>query len=979
MLLPILILASLNAQDATFFETKVRPVLARQCYSCHGPDKQFSNLRVDTREALLKGGNRGPSLQPGNTNSLLLQAIRHESIKMPMGAKLKDTEIADITAWVKAGAPWPATTATTKPASIDDHYKQLAATHWAFQPVKAQPANLPAMLAAKGQPIDKRLLIRRAYYVLTGLPPSAEDVDRFLADPSPQAYPNLINKLLANPQYGEQWARHWMDVVRYGETRGYEWNYEILGAWRYRDYLIRAFNADVPYDQLIREHVAGDLLPNPRINTQAQLNESIIGTAFYRLGEAGHDDCIQFRELATDVIDNQIDTLTKAFQGLTVSCARCHNHKLDPILTEDYYALYGILNSSRHVTLTTDTPDANAAIIRQLRALKQQAKQQAIHAWRNAAPALSDKADKLEDPSYPWANFTPETWQSLAERYRKQAAENAAFNKANFTPLPLNQWHISGQGLRDGITQTGATDPSQRILPAGLFTHTDSMRLNGAIRSPLLPPDKKFVSIKAMGGILGSHRRVVDNCAIGEGNKVLDTDKLTWHKTATQSEKHQLPNYIELITRYDNPRIPDRPGVLKNEQLPQMDDPRSWFGITQAVVHDIDETPREELSHMLRLFDGPAPKDKEELAARYRAIVNEALARWEQNKATDDDIPWLNLLPPQPPTTEYQSLEAQLKEPRVVEGLADIGPGRDFPVFKSGSPLNLGDPAPRRFLFYLNGDRRFRNGSGRRELAETIANPANPLTSRVMVNRIWHHVFGRGLVLSVDNFGTLADKPEQLELLDTLAARFIEDGWSIKTLLRTLLTSPAFQSQQGPFQMRRLTAEQLRDSILTASGSLKPVMFGPSVHPFRDKPQDYRRLFAGPLDGDGRRSLYTKVTRMEGARFLETFDYPNPMAARGARDITNVPAQALTLLNDPFVIAQSEALAKRVMPIPPDQRLTALFRYALGHEPTAPERARFEGLSRELSSLLTQPRDSLPVWSQLAHALFNLKEFLYIQ
>ncbi|MBS1828238.1 MAG: PSD1 domain-containing protein [Acidobacteria bacterium] len=979
MLIPILLATVLQAQDTTFFETKVRPVFARQCYSCHGPDKQFSNLRLDSREALLKGGNRGPALQPGNTNSLLLQAIRHETIKMPMGTKLKDNEIADITTWIQNGAPWPAGAATAKPASIDDHYRRLTATHWAFQPVKAQPAKLPAMLATPGQPIDKRLLIRRAYYILTGLPPTAEDTDRFLADTSPQAYTNLINKLLANPQYGEQWARHWMDVVRFGETRGYEWNYEILGAWRYRDYLIRAFNADVPYDQLIREHIAGDLLKTPRVNAKEQLNESIIGTAFYRLGEAGHDDCIQFRELATDVIDNQIDTLTKAFQGLTVSCARCHNHKLDPILTEDYYALYGILNSSRHVTLTTDTPDANAAIIRQLRALKQQAKQQAIYTWRNAAPTLSDKAGKLEDPSYPWANFTPDTWQSLAERYKKQAAENAAFNKANFTPLPLTQWHISGQGLRDGITKAGTTDAAQRILPTGLFTHTDSMRLNGAIRSPLLPPNKKFVSIRAMGGVLGSHRRIVDNCAIGEGNKVLDTEKLTWHKTPTQSEKHQLPNYIELITRYDNPRIPDRPGVLKNEQLKQMDDPRSWFGITHAVVHDIDETPREDLSHMLRLFDGPAPNNKEELAARYRAIINEALTRWEQNKATDDDIPWLNLLPPQQPTTEYQALEAQLKEPRVVEGLTDIGEGRDFPVFKSGSPLNLGDPAPRRFLFYLNGDRRFHNGSGRLELAETIANPANPLTARVMVNRIWHHVFGRGLVLSVDNFGILADKPEQLELLDTLAAKFTEDGWSIKNLLKTLLTSPAFQSQQGPFQMRRLTAEQLRDSILAASGSLKPVMFGPSVHPFRDKPQDYRRLFAGPLDGDGRRSLYTKVTRMEGARFLETFDYPNPMAARGARDITNVPAQALTLLNDPFVIAQSEALAKRVMTLPQDQRLSALFRFTLGHDPNPSERARFEGLARELASLTTQPRESLAVWSQLAHALFNLKEFLYIQ
>ncbi len=974
----LLLLSGLQAQDTAFFETKVRPVLARHCYSCHGPEKQFSGLRVDSREALLQGGHRGAALRPGDEASLLVRAIRHEGLRMPVGAKLKESEIADIAKWVREGAPWPASK-VAKVESIDDHYRRLAASHWAFQPVKGDGSKLEGMLQIPGDSADRRTLLRRASYVLTGLPPSPEDVERFLTDTSTGAYAAMVERLLASPRFGEQWARHWMDVVRFGETRGYEWNYEILGAWRYRDYLIRAFNADVGYDQLIREHIAGDLLAKPRMNAQEQLNESILGTAFYRLGEAGHDDCVQFRELATDVIDNQIDTLTKAFQGLTVSCARCHNHKLDPILTEDYYALYGILNSSRHVTLTADAPEANAETIRKLRAVKARMKREAVAAWRKADPVLSEKAEQLEDPSYVWAHFTVDGWDALAERYRKEAAERAAFNQANFTPLPLRDWHVSGQGLRDGITKAGAFDPSMRVVPAGLFTHLDSMRLNGAVRSPLLPAGKKFVSVRAMGGLLGSHRRVVDNCAIGEGNRVLSTTQLTWHKTATQAEKHQLPNYIELITRFDNPRIPDRPGVLKGEQLKQMDDPRSWFGITHAVVHDVDETPREELGHMLRLFGGPAPRTREELLARYRALAQEALDRWERGETTDDDVPWLNLLPAREPVAEYHALEAKLREPRVIEGLADMGEGRDFPVFRGGSPLNPGDPAPRRFLRYLNGERVFRDGSGRRELAETIANSANPLTARVMVNRIWHHVFGKALVSSVDNFGTLAEQPEQMELLDALAARFMRDGWSVKRLVRLLVSSPAFRARNGPFAMRRLTAEQLRDSILAAAGTLNDAMYGPSVHPYREKPQDYRRLFAGPLDGDRRRSIYTKVTRMEGARFLETFDYPNPMASRGARDVTNVPAQALTLLNDPFVIAQSEALAKRVVQVDAAERWNALFRFGLGRAPNAAERARFEGLSRELASLLGQPRDSIAVWAQLAHALFNLKEFLYIQ
>ncbi|MBL8178117.1 MAG: PSD1 domain-containing protein [Bryobacterales bacterium] len=972
-----LLVASLGAQDATFFETKVRPVLAQHCYSCHGPEKQFSGLRVDSRDGLLKGGNRGAAVEPGNSESLLLRAVRHEGLKMPTGAKLKDSEIADLTAWVRRGAAWPAgKTAVVR--SLDDHYRELAAKHWAFQPVKGNGARVEGMLRAAGKAVEKRVLIRRAYYVLTGLPPAAEEVERFVADGSANAYGKLVDRLLASPRFGEQWARHWMDVVRFGETRGYEWNYEILGAWRYRDYLIRAFNEDVPYDQLIREHIAGDLLAKPRVNAREQLNESVIGTAFYRLGEAGHDDCVQFRELATDVIDNQIDTLTKAFQGLTVSCARCHNHKLDPILTEDYYALYGILNSSRHVTLTADSAEANAEVVRELRAMKARMKRDAVAEWRLAAPVLQEKAEKLEDPSYVWANFTVDGWEAMGARYRKEAAERAAFNKANFVALPLEQWHASGQGLRDGITAAGALDGAMRVYPAGLFTHLDSMRLNGAARSPLLPEGKKFVSVRAMGGVLGSYRRVVDNCAIGEGNRVLDTGRLMWHKTATQAEKHKLPNYVELITRYDNPRIPDRPGVLKGEQLQQMEDPRSWFGITRAVVHDVDETPREELSHMLRLFDGPAVRSREELAARYRKVVGEALERWERGEASDDDVAWLNLLPRREAAAEYRAREERLREPRVIEGMADMGEGRDFEVFLSGSPLNPGPAAPRRFLRYLHGERMFRDGSGRRELAEAIANGANPLTARVMVNRIWHHVFGKALVASVDNFGILAEKPERLELLDALAARFVRDGWSVKRMIRLLVLSPEFASAGG-FAMRRLTAEQLRDSILASAGTLRDSMYGPSVSPYRDKPQDYRRLFAGPLDGEGRRSIYTKVTRMEGARLLETFDYPSPMAARGARDVTNVPAQALTLLNDPFVIAQAEVLGKRVMAADAAGRMRALFRFGLGREPGAAERERFEGLGREIASLSGEARESVAVWAQLGHALFNLKEFLYIQ
>ena len=352
------------ADDVDFFERKVRPVLVAKCQSCHGADKQFAALRLDGRDAILKGGQNGPAAVPGQPEaSLLIKAVKHLGPKMPMGGKLPDVEIAALEEWVRTGMVWPASGGKPAKAGL---YEKLLREHWSFQPVKlhelpAGPAKNPVdrFLDAKRQAAgltpaasaDRRVLARRAAYVITGLPPTPQQVERLAS--GQQSYEALVDELLASSRYGENWARHWMDVVRYAETYGYEWNYEIQGAWRYRDYLIRAFNQDLPYDQFVREHVAGDLLPRPRLFDGR--NESVLATAFYRLGEMGHDNCDQFRELRTDVVDNQIDTLSKAFQGVTVSCARCHDHKIDPIPTEDYYALYGILNSSRPVARTLET------------------------------------------------------------------------------------------------------------------------------------------------------------------------------------------------------------------------------------------------------------------------------------------------------------------------------------------------------------------------------------------------------------------------------------------------------------------------------------------------------------------------------------------------------------------------------------------------------------------------------------------------
>ena len=1075
--------------DVEFFETRVRPVLATNCYGCHGPEKQFNSLRLDSREALLRGGKRGPVLVPDRPGeSLLIQAVRHQGLQMPLGGRLEESQIAGLEEWIRRGAPWP-TSPTV--ATGNDQYERLAREHWAFQPVKKPP--FPEVAEARwshnpvdpfvyralkeadlspAEPAERRILIRRLSYVLTGLPPTAAESDRFVADSSPDAYQRLVNDLLASPRFGEHWARHWLDLVRYGETRGYEWNYEIIGAWRYRDYLIRAFNSDVPYDQLVLEHIAGDLLEEPRINQDERINESVIGTAFYRLGEAGHDDCIKFRGIALDVMDNQIDTLTKTFQALTVSCARCHDHKLDPIPTEDYYGLYGILNSSRVVAHAIDTPEVNAEETAKLRRLKPQIRSELakiwlseakgvaqyllaaapssdprpgsiseglepdrVEAWRNA---VSCSEQGLANPGHPWAVLLDDGVSSgafqaraseLAALYRRELTERLEFNSTNFEPFAdfrsedAGDWHASGIGLLRGRSPSGdfAVAPEgdravASVFPAGVYTHMLSSRLSGSLRSPTLPKDKKYLSIRAMGGMLGAHRKVIDNCAIGEEYQILRSDRLKWNKVETEAEQKQLPVFVELVTKWENPRIPDRPKRLKS-QPGEIESPASYFGVVEAVLHDVDATPREELSHMMRLFEGGAPSDWNDLAARYAAVVRMAVTNWAAGRATDDDARWLdwlahnellsNTTSASPRLSglidEYRAVEARISLPRVVEGLADGGPGRDFPVLIGGDPKGYGKPASRLFLRRLFGDQAVTvSGSGRRELAEVIASPNNPLTARVMVNRIWHHLFGRGIVGSVDNLGLIGDRPTHPELLDYLAARFVEEGWSIKKMIRLLTLSETFQQageadpgavEADPrnellhhYPLRRLGAEALRDSILLTSGKLQDSMFGPSIHPNRAEAKQYRRLFSGALDGEGRRSIYLKVTRMEGAKFLETFDYPMPMATRGRRDVTNVPAQALTLLNDPFMVAEAMACANRLLDrqaASVEDRVTHLFRMTLGRNPTEVEQQRFRGLAGELASLRQVPRSDLlnsqDVWKDLAHAVLNLKEFMYIQ
>ena len=1101
--LPMLRAMADDPAGIEFFERNIRPILVKHCYECHShaAKKHKGKLYLDSRAAIRKGGESGPAVVPGKpAESWLLKAVRHQrdDLKMPPKGKLPAAVIADLEAWITMGAPDPRDKEPVKVA--DSSWEEVLKKRrqwWSLQPVKKPElprvknawskhpvdrfilARLERAGLKPGTPADKRTLARRLSLVLTGLPPTPALVNGFLLDDSPSAYENLVDRLLESPHFGERWARHWLDVVRFAETHGNEWNYEVHHAWRYRDYLIRAFNQDVPYDRFVAEHIAGDLLP-PRWNRAEKFNESPIGTAFYRFGEVNHDDCLEFRQIGYDLVDNQLDTLTKAFQATTVACARCHDHKIDAISMKDYYALLGILRSSRQVTHTIDAPEVNESITRELRELKKQIRQEQGKIWLKEADDLGryllgkepdarvNKLDgkrqeawktvlktgqvPLESPIYPWlvmrlqnpAGFSP-AWKNLQEQVDKEARQRADFNAKNFVSCgdvsARDGWQMTGQGLRGGISRHGdfalAHAAGDQLLtaiyPAGLFTHLISEKLNGVLRSPILSAKKKYISFHVLGNKTSAVRLVSNNCQLNYVNyQALTKNEFTWKKFAIPEEAGALGTYAEIMTKFDNPKFPDQLGTLGgdtyNARVPWEEaakDPNSYFGVTRVVLHDCAETPRVELSHLMRLFAGKAPRDLAELGAIYEQAARSAINAWEQNKATADDVTWLDWLvrnglvsnsrkaTPQLEklVDQYRALEKQLALPRIVPGLADAETGFDQPLLVRGDFRKPGELVPRGYLEVLGWANRgltpparpFQNkGSGRLELARRIASPDNPLTGRVMVNRIWHHVFGSGIVRTVDDFGRVGELPSHPELLDYLAARFVEEGWSIKKLIRSLVLTETFRmssradaanTKADPdnrllhhFPARRLEAEAIRDTILFASGRLDLKMFGPSIHPYRDGTNADRRLFPGPLDGNGRRSIYIKVNLMEGPKFLGAFNFPGGKVTQGRRDVTNVPAQALALLNDPFVLQQADFWAKRLIArkdASVADRIEHMFQVALGRLANREEREQFSRAVSKLAELHGVAGDSIltsqVVWHDVAHAIFNLKEFIYIR
>jgi cytochrome c553 len=1070
------------AEGLEFFEKKVRPVLIERCYRCHSSqsEKLKGGLRLDSQAGLLKGGETGPVLNlEAPEKSRLLEAISYQNpdLQMPPKGKLPDQQIADLNAWVKMGVPWPdqaAAEQTAAPAKFDLEQRRQA--HWAWQPIrKTTPPKVHSAAWPSGvvdrfllaqlekhqlhpaAPADRRTLLRRLCFDLTGLPPDAEQIERFISSGRPQDYAELIDELLASPHFGERWGRHWLDLVRYSETLGHEFDYPIQNAWRYRDYVIRAFNQDLPYDRFVLEHIAGDLLKPPRFHSTDHFNESIIGTAFFWLGQREHSP-VDVRFHQAEIIDNQIDVLTKTFLGLTVACARCHDHKFDAISTRDYYALYGVMEGSRYAQRTIDSAADPKRQREKLQRLNAQLTEELTEFWLKQVEQISagllasttaEKAEasepeqrqrwrqalaqkELNEPAhilYPWFKLAHAATNSPAERqaaWQSLRAEAAARHSSN--PASNLQVYAEAQG---NVFPGWFSDPAETRdqAPFNLIIGTNSIfsvnepavrdsnfskRRQRTLQSPTFEIQHRYLHVLAAGQD-GRIKICVDNLTMlrdpiyGRLKQILKSDRFKWHTFDLEMWRGHRA-FIELTDSLTADPTEDGQKDGYNEN--------GYFAAKEVVFSDQPTPPSKALYVWEQLL---ATDDSlEALARAYQAAAKTGLRQWNQGNndglgvAESAFLSWLinnQLLAVSPRgaalLAQLQQLEAALPASERTPAMMD-GNGVEEHVFIRGNHKTLGDLVPRRFLTALSpqSGAEFKRGSGRLELAQALIDPANPLVARVWVNRVWLHLFGRGLVATPDDFGVLGERPTHPELLDWLAEWFrTEAGWSTKKLIRLLLHSSAYRmasqasdanaEQKDPnnvwwhrMPMRRLEAESIRDAMLAVSGTLDRTMFGPPVRVHLTEFMDAtgRPAESGPLDGAGRRSIYLDARRNFLPPMMRAFDSPTPLSTIGRRTSSNLPAQSLILLNDPFVLAQAEAWARRVLAEPgrsPEARVDQIYLAAFARHANANERTKALAFLNQQGSLEglapTECLTSQKVWTDLCHVVFNLKEFLFIE
>lgn len=1079
ILAALLLPALAGADDRTdFFESRIRPILAQECYECHSAaTKAKGGLLLDSRPGWKKGGDSGAAILPGKPEaSLLLQSIthEHEDLKMPKaGAKLDASVLADFKKWIAEGAVDPRDAPpSAEQVAADTSWESIAgrrAQWWSFQPMKDPPVpdearvshpvdrllekdRKAAGLAASGL-ADRWTVLRRLHAVLTGLPATLEEQAAFDRDwetlGRDKAIANQVDSLLDSPHFGERWAQHWLDWFRYTEGHGGQGDPTNENATEYRDYMIRALNANVPYDQLIREHLAGDLLEDPRLDPTGTINESIIGLAQYRFVEHGFFPVDALDELVK-FTDNQIDVVTKATMGLTVSCARCHDHKFDAISQRDYHALFGIFASSRpghRPMLAAGVIDANR------RELEQQ-QERLAHAvkrkWlqevtpenvRERLDAFAKTHAQLEknpkkpvetlggdeeipqlllvkpgDALEPWVRWRKEdeiakSWRALPQRLevmRKQAEENnaaatvsrfdfldglpAGWRATDGTVVPVKAGALGLATDNDGVVES--------VLPAGILTHSATTLEQAAIFSPDFTIDFGAIAADWSGAGWAQFRMVSENFprpgGIYRQHDTRGDGGTRWFGEEADFWDGQR-GYFQFNTRALAPAPPRGPRSSDGKFASTNPQPNgSWFHVREVrqLRGEKDRIQPTELPASVLLAAAPAdaPKDRDSLAERYVSSLHEVLERWQTPAFTDLDALFLTEslragLLPGAKAKLGAVVEKELAALRKIEsGFATLARqtapgvvesnGFDQPLYARGNHHQPGDPVPRGFLKVLMpGEFQLGQETGRRQLAQAITAADNPLFHRVIANRLWLHVFGEGLVRTVDNFGRTGQEPTHPELLDHLATRFRTGGYDIKEAIRYLVTSELFQLDSEPTTLaksqdpnnrlwthanvRRLDAEGVRDALLSVSGRLDAKLFGPAVVPNT------------AVDKDVRRGVYLARKRQSRDGFLDTFDMPLPASTRGQRDVTTTPSQAITLLNAPFVRHQAKTWAESMADVPVRDALQQLLAHALTRPPEEEELATLTDFCRANGG-------GVPGLTETAHLVFNMKEFIYV-
>lgn len=993
--------------DQIDFNYHIRPILSQNCYVCHGPDESSrkGELRLDTREgatARLKNG--GSAIVPKNIRkSILVDRITSgdPDFRMPppeAKKTLSHREIALVKRWIRQGAEW-------KP-------------HWAF--IKPETPQIPDSLAKRSssaiidylvdkellarqllpsEMADKNTLIRRVSYLLTGLPPSSRDLWSFLQDRSADAYEKMVDQYLSSPHFGERWARHWMDLVRYGESMGHEGDFNISSPWQYRDYLIRAFNDDVPYDQLVKEHLAGDMLQNPRYNAAEGFNESLLGTGYFFLGEGKHAP-VNIKSEEADRIDNMIDVTAKTFQALTVACARCHDHKFDPIPTTDYYAMYGMIESARIGPVPARRTRKQEQQLEELKSLKVQIRETLAAEWKNEATPLST----VSPPQFEVKLSSNREKDPGQERAAAIPTDSVSYEMmGDFREGHLDGWYSDGWAFGSSPVLGEAIIDRNSYRVEGLTGSYASSRyygpgIQGTLRSPNFRIAHDSVLVLARGHN-SDIRIVVENFQVIQG-----------------------PLYEQMESRVDDPewRIYTLDMSLVKGRKAYIEILPGNYGYNLHLYkirpEDYIEVQYVAAFNQVRpmLLSSPRKNGQGNILPGRKEHL---LENWSAQKLDVQQLhlldQWLKQLPKRvvaPPVRKlldrYDKIAAQLHDSTHVIGLTE-GEAVFSPVFIRGTVDNPGqEKVPHQFLSAIkSGPRVFpQDGSGRLAWAESVIDPDNPLTARVIVNRLWHHLFGRGLVETVDNFGLQGELPSHPQLLDFLALQMIKEKWSVKRMLKYLLMSQTFQRSTTPnmhnrgqdpnniylhhYPVRRLEAEAIRDGMLAVSGELDSTLFGPSipVHLTDFMTGRGRPRVSGPLDGAGRRSLYTAIRRNFIPPMMLVFDMPIPFSTFGRRNTTNVPAQSLTLLNDPFVLDQSQKWALNLLTQTPDKtiedRIRTIYLRAFSR-PVRPEElaAAKDFLAHQAQQYgltLTDVKDDHRLWADYCHTIFNMKEFIHL-